>query len=408
MDFQDILGQIRNGTIDRAKAISELDDLLKLCEEHNVKNYKTKILNEKLHLHSKDSKVDQISKVLSQISEVNKQEKFNFNSVKQIITIIRDSNYAKLKQQLREFLEQFDQEIKLRAYLYLFERAIDANDKVQSKELFTKVEGLVEEQENLAAALQLEYYSLDIKYSQLTGSDIADKVHQIELRLPKLEAEAYMSEGYISILKIVIAESMYLSGNYENSAANIFDAFKEKTKYGTSAQLKELLKVNALMCMLIQDPQKRKSDSVNALYHDSSIPFKNETDIQQLITLIDAYENYDINEFNRIYKKVNFKPESPKYLTIENKMLFKMKKEKLLELLKSYQTIKFTYIGRRLSLNEQDVEQIVFELIIDGKIHGRINDSDSKNKCLELLPPRNLYLQIQAENLRQLGKRYLL
>ena len=110
---------------------------------------------------------------------------------------------------------------------------------------------MVEEQENLAAALQLEYYSLDIKYSQLTGSDIADKVHQIELRLPKLEAEAYMSEGYISILKIVIAESMYLSGNYENSAANIFDAFKEKTKYGTSAQLKELLKVNALMCMLI-------------------------------------------------------------------------------------------------------------------------------------------------------------
>ena len=201
---------------------------------------------------------------------------------------------------------------------------------------------------------------------------------------------------------------MFLSGNYENSAANIFEAFREKTKYGTSSQLKELLKVNALMCMLIEDPEKRKSDNINALYHDSSIPFKNELDIQQLITLIDAYERYDIEEFNRIYKKVNFKPESSKYLAIEKKLLFKMKKEKLLELLKSYQTIKFTYIGRRLSLNEQEVEQIVFELIIDGKIHGRINDSDPKNKCLELLPARNLYLEIQAENLRQLGKRYLM
>ena len=107
------------------------------------------------------------------------------------------------------------------------------------------------------------------------------------------------------------------------------------------------------MCLLIEDPEKRKSDSVNALFHDSSIPFKNQTDIQQLITLIDAYENYNINEFNRIYKKVNFKPENQKYLTIETKLLFKMKKEKLLELLKSYQTIKFTYIGKRLSLNEQ-------------------------------------------------------
>ena len=106
-------------------------------------------------MHSKDSKVDQISKVLSQISEVNKQEKFNFNSVKQIITIIRDSNYAKLKQQLRDFLEQFDPEIKLRSYLYLFERAIDANDKAEGKELFGKVESLVEEQENISATIQL-------------------------------------------------------------------------------------------------------------------------------------------------------------------------------------------------------------------------------------------------------------
>ena len=85
-----------------------------------------------------------------------------------------------------------------------------------------------------------------------------------------------------------------------------------------------------------------------------------------------------------------------------------MKKEKLLEILKSYQTIKFPYIGKRLSLSEQDVERIVFELIIDEKIHGRIHCDEANNKYLEILPPRNMYLEIQAENLRELGKRYLL
>lgn len=84
-----------------------------------------------------------------------------------------------------------------------------------------------------------------------------------------------------------------------------------------------------------------------------------------------------------------------------------MKKEKLLEILKSYQTIKFDYIGKRLSLKEQEVEKIVFELIIDDKIHGKINDSDQKNKFLQLLPAKNMYLEIQADNLRELGKRYL-
>ena len=139
------MGDIRNGRINKDNAIDRLDKLFKTCEEHNIKNFKTKILNEQLHLYSKDSKIDNISKVLSQISEVNKQEKFNFNSVKSIITIIRDSSYSKLKQQLKAFLEQFDPEIKLSAYLYLFERAIDANDKVECKELYEKVEKLVEE-----------------------------------------------------------------------------------------------------------------------------------------------------------------------------------------------------------------------------------------------------------------------
>ena len=228
------------------------------------------------------------------------------------------------------------------------------------------------------------------------GLDISDKVHQIELRIHKLEAEAYMSEGYISVLKLAIAESMFSSGNYENSAANIFDAFREKTKYGTSGQLKELLKANALICLLIDNPENRKKDNLNALFHESSMPFKNENDIQQLITLIDAYESHNIDLFNQSYQKVNFKPDSRLYLTVHDKLLFKMKKEKLLEILKSYQTIKFAYIGRRLSLNEKDVERIVFELIIDEKIHGRINDSDPKNKFLKILPARNLYLEIQA------------
>ena len=113
---------------------------------------------------------------------------------------------------------------------------------------------MIDEYDGLSASLQLEFYSLDVKYSTMLGIDISDKIHQIELRIPKLEAEAYMSEGHISVLKLVIAENMFESGNYENSAANIFDSFREKTKYGTSAQLKEILKVNALICMLIEDP----------------------------------------------------------------------------------------------------------------------------------------------------------
>ena len=41
----------------------------------------------------------------------------------------------------------------------------------------SKVEKFVEESDNLAAGLQLEYYSLDIKFCKLMGIDFSEKVH---------------------------------------------------------------------------------------------------------------------------------------------------------------------------------------------------------------------------------------
>jgi hypothetical protein len=36
----------------------------------------------------------------------------------------------------------------------------------------------------------------------------------MELKIPALENEAYMSEGHISVLKLAIAEIMYEYGNF--------------------------------------------------------------------------------------------------------------------------------------------------------------------------------------------------
>lgn len=84
-----------------------------------------------------------------------------------------------------------------------------------------------------------------------------------------------MSEDHISILKLAIAEQMFESGNYEGSATYIYDSFVEKAKYGNSSQLKEILKTNALICLLIENPELRRKEKYNALFQDAAIPFKN-------------------------------------------------------------------------------------------------------------------------------------
>jgi hypothetical protein len=118
--------------------------------------------------------------------------------------------------------------------------------------------------------------------------------------------------------------------------------------------LKEILKTNVLISLLIENPIFRKDGKYNALYHDASIPFKNEKEVHELISLIDAYEHHDLDQFQRNYANLNFKPESEKYLTVQSKLLFNMKKEKLILMLTSYRTIRFEYISRRLVLNAEE------------------------------------------------------
>ena len=50
------------------------------------------------------------------------------------------------------------------------------------------IQELISECDGVGASVQLEFYSLQVKYAQLTGQDFSDIIHEIELKIPKLEA----------------------------------------------------------------------------------------------------------------------------------------------------------------------------------------------------------------------------
>lgn len=286
--------------------MEELETLYATAEEHGLKNYKVKILNQLLQIYSKNSRLDSLRSTITRITELNTQEKYTENSIRAIVSILRATDYHKIRNDLLQFIAQLDPQIRVKSYLMLLEKAIEEKDLKDSEELFSLI--AESDEEARPANVLLELYSLEIKYSKLTGTDISEKLHEIELRIPTLESEAYMSEGHISVLKLAIAEGMYLGGNYENSALYVAEAFLEKAKYGNSSELKEILKSNVLISLLIANRALRKDGRYNALYHDASIPFKNEKEVHELISLIDAYERQDLEQFQRNYTNLSFRP----------------------------------------------------------------------------------------------------
>lgn len=66
--------------------------------------------------------------------------------------------------------------------------------------------------------------------------------------------------------------------------------FSEKSKYGT-AKVKEILKTNVLMCLLMNNIANHRLPNYNMLYNVASTPFKTMNDVQALFGLVEAFTN---------------------------------------------------------------------------------------------------------------------
>lgn len=170
LEYFEIEGLIREGKWE--KAVQELEDLYGTAEQNNLKNYKVKILSQLLQIYSKNSRLDSLRSTIQRISQLNQQEKYTENSIKSIIAILRANDYRHIQKDLLEFISLLDPQIKVKSYLILLEKAIEDKDVNDARALFELISNNQEE-EGHPANILLELYSLEIKFSKLTGEDIS-------------------------------------------------------------------------------------------------------------------------------------------------------------------------------------------------------------------------------------------
>ena len=318
LQFLEIEDMIRKGQL--GQALGELDTLYATAKEHNLKNYKIKILLELVQINIKQGKMEELKRTVDRLKELNSEEPLTENTVKTVVTILRGGNYRQTRECLLNFLAKLPVSLQLKSILKLLGRAIEEKDKADAQHMFGRVQEMIEAGEEPPASVLLELYSLEVRYSRLMGINIGERVREMELKMAELEEEAYMSEGHVPVLKLAFAEIMYEAGNYENSSIYLADAFVEKAKYGENKDLKGILKTNALMSLLA-DPEVRKNERFNSLYHEASTPFKPEQDIQALVGAFEAYERADLVQFEHFFKASEFKAPSPQYETLHRTLL---------------------------------------------------------------------------------------
>ncbi|XP_064621028.1 COP9 signalosome complex subunit 2 isoform X2 [Lineus longissimus] len=163
-------------------------------------------------------------------------------------------------------------------------------------------------------------------------------------------------------------------GEYEKAHTDFFEAFKNYDESGSPRRttcLKYLVLANMLM-----------KSGINPFDSQEAKPYKNDPEILAMTNLVSAYQNNDINEFEKILKtnRRNIM-EDPFIREHIEDLLRNIRTQVLIKLIKPYTRIHIPFISKELNIDVTEVENLLVSCILDSTIQGRI---DQVNQVLEL------------------------
>jgi len=163
-------------------------------------------------------------------------------------------------------------------------------------------------------------------------------------------------------------------GEYEKAHTDFFEAFKNYDESGSPRRttcLKYLVLANMLM-----------KSGINPFDSQETKPYKNDPEILAMTNLVSAYQNNDINDFEKILKtnRQNIM-EDPFIREHIEDLLRNIRTQVLIKLIKPYTRIQIPFISKELNIDALEVENLLVSCILDSSVQGRI---DQVHQVLEL------------------------
>merc|ERR1719326_449380 len=121
---------------------------------------------------------------------------------------------------------------------------------------------------------------------------------------------------------------------------------------------------------------------INPFDSQEAKPYKNDPEILAMTNLVSAYQNNDINDFEKILKQNRETIMDDPFIRehIED-LLRNIRTQVLIKLIKPYTRIQIKFISGELNIESGDVESLLVSCILDNTISGRI---DQVSGVLEL------------------------
>ncbi|KAK2601808.1 hypothetical protein QQS21_004591 [Conoideocrella luteorostrata] len=161
--------------------------------------------------------------------------------------------------------------------------------------------------------------------------------------------------------------------NWKEAQSDFFESFRNYDEAGSLQRIK-VLKYLLLTTMLM------KSD-INPFDSQETKPYKSDPRISAMTELVDAYQRDDVHGYENILQTHQDILEDPFIAENIDEVTRNMRTKGVLKLIAPYTRMKISWIAKQLRVSAPEVQEILGFLIIDGKIHGVI---DQQEQILEI------------------------
>ena len=102
--------------------------------------------------------------------------------------------------------------------------------------------------------------------------------------------------------------------------------------------------------------------------------YKNDSQIKAMTDLVDAYQRREVHAAEKILRDNRSTiMDDPFIASYIGELLRSLRTQYLIDLIKPYSRLELGFLAKQLNVVTDEVEELLIELILDGKVEGRID-----------------------------------
>jgi COP9 signalosome complex subunit 2 len=165
-----------------------------------------------------------------------------------------------------------------------------------------------------------------------------------------------------------------LVGQWNRASEDFFESFRNYDEAGLPQRI-QVLKYLVLANMLT-------GSEVNPFDSQETKPYKSDPQIKAMTDLVDAYQRREVHTAEKIIRDNRSTIMDDSFIRSHiGDLLRSLRTQYLIDLIKPYTRLELSFLAKQLNVDANEVEVLLIDLILEGKIDGKI---DQVNMRLEL------------------------